>query len=338
MGRKKAKGEYNDFLDDTRHQNNNDIHTTLQTASTLTRTISPPTSTQPSQHRNNTPKLKKPPLTHFLSLPITAPQLPTALTKLRQDLETHTPVPPAAVRPPGSLHLTLGVMALSPTQLSEATRHLETLDLALLLRGITTQTRAALAQDSAAVGENAGAVAHFSEASEAVEAAEGALKVSLYGLVPMQSAASTSVLYAQPKDVGGRLERFVESVKGGFEEGGWVVRDGRAVRLHVTLVNTVYAKGRRGRGGAGKDGEIGEIGEIGEGEGADGGKARRRDSKSWMRFDATGLIEAYKDFAWADDVLIDRVQICKMGARKILNEETGEIVDEKYEVVAEKRI
>lgn len=56
-----------------------------------------------------------------------------------------------------------------------------------------------------------------------------------------------------------------------------------------------------------------------------------------MRFDATELVERYKDFVWAENVRIDRVQICKMGAKKIFNE-SGEVVDEEYEVVGEKII
>jgi activating signal cointegrator complex subunit 1 len=56
-----------------------------------------------------------------------------------------------------------------------------------------------------------------------------------------------------------------------------------------------------------------------------------------LRFDARDLIDKYKDYTWAEDVRIDRVQICKMGARKTLNDD-GEVVDEQYEVVAEKGI
>jgi activating signal cointegrator complex subunit 1 len=60
-----------------------------------------------------------------------------------------------------------------------------------------------------------------------------------------------------------------------------------------------------------------------------------------MRFDARGLIESYKDFMWAEDLRIDCVQICKMGAKKIWSggrEGEGDVVDERYEVVFEKSI
>jgi activating signal cointegrator complex subunit 1 len=53
------------------------------------------------------------------------------------------------------------------------------------------------------------------------------------------------------------------------------------------------------------------------------------------------LIDRYKDFTWAEGVKIDRVQICKMGAKKIWSggsEGEGEVLDEKYEAVFEKGI
>ncbi|KAJ4991048.1 hypothetical protein SVAN01_03398 [Stagonosporopsis vannaccii] len=358
MGKKKVKGEYNDFLEDTRYQNNNDVRTTLQSTSTLTRTVSPPGPNPPSQHRNTTnlnSKPKKPPLTHFLCLPLITPenrpQLAAALAKLRTDVQSHTPVPAKAVRPVGTLHLTLGVMSLSPTQLSDAITHLGELDIAQLLRGITTQTIADSTLDSPSVSENAGAVANPA-LSPAVGADPEVLPVRLMGLVPMQKRQQTSILYAEPVEGTGRLGRFAESVRRGFEERGLLVEDQRALRLHATVVNTVYAKpkGRgawRGKAGVVRDGAVGEEGGGGDGQqqGSDGevdgeerGKAHAAGAKSWMRFDASTLIDAYKDFVWADDVRIDRVQICKMGAKKKLDEDSGEVVDEEYEVIAEKCI
>lgn len=360
MGKKKAKGEYNDFLEDTRYQNTNAVHTTLQSTSTLSRTVSPPA---PSQHRTTTTphsKPKKPPLTHFLCLPLITPEnrphLAAALDHLRADVKAHTPVPPQAVRPVGTLHLTLGVMSLSAAQLADAIAHLEELDIAQLLRGITTQAIAAETADQAGVSENGGAVANPSVSFSAAVGADpgAALVVRLMGLLPMQRPSQTSILYAEPVDGTGRLERFAQSVRGMFEEGGWVVEDQRGLRLHATVVNTVYAKAKGrgvkpgragGKGDAGVDGGVQgdggqQQGSGGEQEGVDGeetGKANRPDKKSWMRFDAGSLIDAYKDFVWAEDVRIDRVQICKMGAKKILHEETGEVMDEEYEVVAEKR-
>lgn len=166
MGKKKSKGEYNDFLEDARPRDNNEIRTTLQSTSTLARNISPPAiSKQQSQHRDNTNSKsnpKKPPLTHFLCLPLISDsnrsQISTALEQLRKDVEAHTPVPPKAVRPVGTLHLTLGVMSLSPPQLAHATQHLSDLNISQLLRGITTQKLAESAADTPTVSESLGAV------------------------------------------------------------------------------------------------------------------------------------------------------------------------------------
>lgn len=375
MGKKKTKGEYNDFTEDTRYsKTDNDIRTTLQSTSILTRNISPPASSKPQAQRHNNAhnksKPKKPPLTHFLCLPLITstnrPQIATALDKLRKDVESHTPVPPKAVRPVGTLHLTLGVMSLSPSQLDDATKHLQDLDIGQLLRGITTQRVAEEAADTQMVSEGFGAVEYPGGnplMNAAMAADPDSLVVELRGLVPMQKPRQTSILYAEPRDESGRLMRFAESVRSVFVEKEWVVKDDRPLRLHATFLNTIYAKPKgRGRGkgkpiakaaatsgvdgqdqgevdGANGASQQGADGEAEKEEGNDeGSKGHGPDAKSWMRFDASSLIEAYTDFVWAEDVRIDRVQICRMGAKKILEEGTGEVVDEQYEVVAEKKL
>jgi activating signal cointegrator complex subunit 1 len=368
MGKKKAKSEYNDFLEDTRYRSTNEIRSTLQSSSSLTRTVSPLTDKHPSHQRSSKPKTKNPQLTHFLCLPLVTSsnraQLNDALTQLHNDVQRLTPVPPKAVRPVGTLHLTLGVMSLSPSQLSDAITHLQGLELGRLLRGITTKKMAEASEASQtlanAIGENGGAVAHPTPPLPAsAEAMSGAdldpdlLAVQLRGLVPMQKPSQTSVLYAEPYDKSGRLMRFSESVRKSFEERGWVLEDKRGLKLHATMLNTIYAKDRRakkervdkagGALGAGEgDGEesagVGKQGINQEKNKAIGEEGVRQDTKSWMRFDAEALMQAYDGFVWTNDVRIDRVQICKMGAKKILHEETGEVIDEQYEVVAESRL
>ena len=53
-----------------------------------------------------------------------------------------------------------------------------------------------------------------------------------------------------------------------------------------------------------------------------------------MVFDATGILERYEDLVWMEDVPLEKVAICRMGAKK-----TGYVVDgvedEAYEVDAE---
>jgi activating signal cointegrator complex subunit 1 len=369
MGKKKAKSEYNDFLDDTRYQTTNEIRSTLHSSTSLTRTVSLPTDKQPSHQRNSKPKTRNPQLTHFLCLPLVTSsnraQLDDALTQLRHDVERLTPVPPKAVRPVGTLHLTLGVMSLSPSQLSDAIAHLQGLELGRLLRGITTKKMAEEASEASqtqanAIGENGGAVAHPTSTLPASKnAMSGAdldpdvLVVQLRGLMPMQKPRQTSVLYAEPYDKSGRLMRFSESVRSSFEENGWVLEDKRGLKLHATTLNTIYAKDRRARkdrvdeaggtlnaekGSGEGSADVGKQGVSQEENKANGEEDVRQNTKSWMRFDAEALMQAYDGFVWTNDVRIDRVQICKMGAKKILHEETGETIDEQYEVVAESRL
>lgn len=76
--------------------------------------------------------------------------------------------------------------------------------------------------------------------------------------------------------------------------------------LHATLVNTVYTRS------------------------AKSGKTRW--SKGSSRFDATALIERYRDVEWAADVRIEKVEICKMGASDVV--EGGRVVDKVYEEIA----
>ena len=361
MGKRKTKGEYNDFTEDTRYtMDRNDVRTTLQSSSTLSRNISPPASTNRT-NTHNKPKAKKPPLTHFLCLPLVTstnrPRLSQALSEFRSDVEKVTPVPAQAVRPVGTLHLTLGVMSLSSSQLSDAVEHLQDLDIGRILRGITTQKIAEAGIDTPTVSEGLGSVenppAMSGMENAALQADPDVLSIDLRGVLPMQKALHTSILYAEPVDKTGRLLSFGESLRGSFEEHGWIVKDDRALRLHATVLNTVYAKSRaRGRGKSKETprsaaeaeaprseeqgaGALDQQGTDGEARRLEDGERHVSDSKSWMRFDARNLIEAYTDFIWAEDVRIDRVQICKMGAQKIVDQGAGEITDEQYEVVAE---
>ncbi|KAF3046804.1 hypothetical protein E8E11_003860 [Didymella keratinophila] len=365
MGKRKTKGEYNDFTEDTRYtKDTDDARTTLQSSSTLSHNISPPASIDHT-NTHNKPKAKKPPLTHFLCLPLVTstnrPRLSQALSEFRSDVEKVTPVPAQGVRPVGTLHLTLGVMSLSPSQLSDAVKHLQDLDIGRVLRGITTQKIAEAGIDTPTVSEGLGSVENPPALLDnaALQADPDVLSIDLRGVLPMQRVRQTSILYAEPVDKTGRLLGFGERLRGSFEERGWVVRDDRALRLHATVLNTIYAKPKGKRGGrinvprpvvsganatetmekdSGGDDIDGQDrhGTEGENEKSEHGKGHASDFKSWMRFDASNLIEAYKNFIWAEDVRIDRVQICKMGAQKIVDEGTGEIIDEQYEVIAEK--
>ena len=79
--------------------------------------------------------------------------------------------------------------------------------------------------------------------------------------------------------------------------------DDRPLKLHATIVNTIYAK---------------SGGRLGQG---------------LLRFDATEFVERFKDSVWAEDIRIEKIAICKMGAKKLFTPD-GKIVGEEYEMVA----
>lgn len=96
--------------------------------------------------------------------------------------------------------------------------------------------------------------------------------------------------------------------------------------LHATIVNTTYAKGKnKGKGSRGW------------GRGRGGGK---------IEFDAMEVMSVFNEqgggregdvggeFVWADGVVIDRVVICEMGAKKVEDDDIGM----EYVRVAEKMI
>lgn len=99
----------------------------------------------------------------------------------------------------------------------------------------------------------------------------------------MGSRQMASVLYTIPCDDSGRLRAFAEAVRAAFEAEGLVVRDGREMRLHATVVNTVYSRGGRSTG-------------------------RQRET-----FDARNVVDRYRGVAFAEEFRLDRVAICRMG-------------------------
>ncbi|KAI6369968.1 hypothetical protein MCOR25_004314 [Pyricularia grisea] len=261
----------------------------------------------------------RPVLTHFLAIPLvpsspTSPariQLSRALTAFRDEVTTGYGVPPDAVRPPGTLHLTLGVMALGGNNGGGG-------DLAravALLR--TMKPREVLAEAAGKGGEGL------------LGGDGGGLTISLRGLCTMQKDTSkATVLYAQPTLVSqpaaspNILQSFCERVAAVFKDAGLMVAENRPLKLHATVVNTIYAKGgqrssRRGGGGG-------------------GGK---RFGKDKVTIDATGILERFEDYVWAEDIHLNSLVIYRMGAKKIRREgiDSGEHEedDAAYEVEAE---
>ncbi|KAH7311654.1 kinase A anchor protein [Stachybotrys elegans] len=223
----------------------------------------------------------KPMPTHFLCIPLAGPQLARSLADFRADVTSATGfgIPVEAVRPLGTLHLTLGVMVLRDDALARAIDTVRGLRLA----------------DALAAANPAGG-------------AERRPSVTLRGLHPMQAASRTSVLYAPPVDADGVLFRFCQQLRKPFLDGGLMADEGRPLLLHATIVNTIYVKGRGG-GGGGR-----------------GGKRER------LTLDARDMLSRYDDYVWMEDMPLDKVTLCRMGAKKVEGDKEG---DEAYEVVAE---
>lgn len=230
---------------------------------------------------------RRPPLTHFLSLPLITSssrvELSAGLERLRQSIASSNQntagqfvraIPSEAIRPIDSIHLTLGVMSFQEDKLEQAIALLRRLDIPRLLEPPTFEQTEAV-QSSAPVPP---------------------LDITLQSLLSMHSPTDTSVLYAEAMDASQRLYRFGERLKAQFEGAGVMVPDKRPLKLHATLFNTVYVKNK-------------------------------------PRIDATNLQKEFKSFVWAKDIHIERVAICKMGAKKEFDAH-GELLSEKYEEVA----
>ncbi|KAL1884310.1 hypothetical protein VTK73DRAFT_4 [Phialemonium thermophilum] len=245
----------------------------------------------------------KPFPTHFLCVPIVTPssrpQLALSLEAFAVDVTNPASfgVPREAIRPVGTLHLTLGVFAFPRDKdegLKKATQLLKSLKVKDLLP--TPVPPAPIVQ----AGEK--------------PTATGPPTLTLRGLASMQSVHKTSVLYAPPVDPDGTLQAFCERVRRIFQEAGLLVEDTRPLLLHATILNTVYAKGV----------------ERSEGVGQPRKSFHRRRER--LTIDAQGILERYEDQVWLENFKVTKIAICKMGANKIV---VDGVEDEVYEVVAE---
>lgn len=272
------------------------------------------------------PSAKKPPLTHFLCLPLittaSKPQLEHSLKaftdatspqperdpepselKIRDEISNEEGtlrfVPAKAIRPLGTLHFTLGVMSLGQDQVKEATEYLQALDLDALL-------------SSANASETQSNVAP--------------LKINLTGLHSMHEPVKTSILYAAPEDLTGKLYPFCVALQKEFTDRGVLISDDRELKLHATIVNTIYAKGSRLTQDSSKvQGSSTQTTDRSQGHGPN--------AKAPLKLDATKLLDQYKDYVWAENIILDRLAICEMGAKKVFDD-TGKLVEERYTEVA----
>ena len=264
-------------------------------------------------------------MTHFLCIPLVTPLSKPQLEKALSNFTAHVAgdaldtdeskykIPVKAIRPIGTIHLTLGVMSLDAKMLEAARRFLRNLTVTSLLRQNSSQvTKAAgiSAPDSIITTQN-----HTStEETAAVGVASpdpaiSPLIVSVTGIQPMHSPASTTILYAVPVDPSSRLFPLCEALRSAFIDSGFLLPDSRPLKLHATIVNTVYVKGhnnRKRRGGHGKD------------------------RRGGLRIDAIEIVQEFNNYVWMENVRLDRISICEMGAKKV--EIGGNVVEEYLEV------
>ncbi|EWC43550.1 hypothetical protein DRE_01437 [Drechslerella stenobrocha 248] len=259
-------------------------------------------------------------LTHFLAIPLHGQHftpLPPAYASFKSavaqfaidetpppdaDADADTRIPPGAIRDFNTLHLTLGVMSLPTTeQLQTALSTLESLDLRRFLPAAADATTT----DPRLYIDLKG-VAAMSSAPSRIQ------KCGVLMIPPVDSADATSE----------RLYPFARAVRDHFVEAGVMQLEARPLKLHATIVNTVYCKPGKGARDSKRK----------------GGKVRRDD----LQFDATDVLERYRETVFAERLEVDRVQICKMGAKKgveVVGEDGGvDIVGGGYEVVGSRLI
>lgn len=271
----------------------------------------------------------KPFPTHFLCLPLvnaaSRPQLAASLAAFAADVTSPDSfgIPAGAVRPVGTLHLTLGVMSLPPSkggggeEGSEGSNAGGVERAVELLRSISPRgILAEIRNSSSSSAATADKGEQKSASASVAGGGDGLPPLTLRGLHSMQPASRATTLYAAPVNDGAMtLQRFCERLRAVFEEAGVMVPDARPLLLHATIVNTIYVKGRdRARGGGGGGGKVGK---------GKGGKEK-------MTLDARGILDRYDDFVWMENVPIDKIAICRMGAKDV---DGGR--DQAYEVEAE---
>ncbi|GAB7362538.1 hypothetical protein MBLNU230_g2856t1 [Neophaeotheca triangularis] len=296
---------------------------------------------------------KKPQLTHFLCLPLvnqkSRPQLEASFQRFKDDVVAKPPgtsiankdhddeaqpattvttkVHPKAIRPIGALHCTLGVMSLNESQLKEAIDCLDALDVSKLL-------------NDAASSNNKDAESYEKRGTE------DPIELTLRGLETMHAAEKTSILYTAPSDPSERLRPFCLAVQDIFRSKGLLIPDDRPLKLHATIVNTIYAKGNARRhpkrvaesakpeaAPPGDTTAQASTSDAAPGSADDRSQGHGPNANAPLKMNATGLLQAYQKFAWAEHVVLDRIAICEMGTKKKYDEE-GRIVGEEYKEVA----
>lgn len=227
-------------------------------------------------------------------------------------------IPAKAHRPPGTFHLTLGVMDLKePEKLKLALELLRSLDLAAILRKVDRSLRKASTaplQDIAARASE-GVSNTLSSLKRSVSPPRTkedikdipSLELSLQGLGVFPSPRSARVFWARPVDPTNRLEGLALEIHNMFKEAG-LVKAEDDLTLHATVANMSYVT--RSKGNKSRRGKIDATELVSLFDRKDG------------RLEHTST-ESDRPFVWANCIMVDKVRLCKMGAVKSEDENLG---------------
>lgn len=204
-------------------------------------------------------KEKKPQLTHFLCLPlvnsISLPQLESSFAAFKAAIpaspaqqkqgqngpqkaileQGKSLIPDGALRPVGTLHLTLGVMSLpSKERIEEALEFFQSLDLVAMMheaekaernrsrKGRTEQRLPPSLPESHGDGEFDSTQETAGPATTASQTMPRPFNVSLESLYALPRPRSATVLHAAPVDSTSRLYPFCEMLRDTFLEAGFL--------------------------------------------------------------------------------------------------------------------
>ena len=159
------------------------------------------------------------------------------------------------------------------------------------------------------------------------------LIISLESLHSMTAPSSTSVPYLYPNDPTHRLLSFAQGILYEFTSAGYHVAERSRLKLHATVINTRYIRQPP------SPPPLPPPPSSSSSSSPPPFKSHFQTSRGQnqshsppIKIDARNLIETCRDWKRATHVVLDRVAICKMGARKVYGQD-GCVLDEMYEEV-----
>jgi activating signal cointegrator complex subunit 1 len=315
-----------------------------------------------------TPKYtnKKPPLTHFLCLPLltttSIPQLQESLSRFKQSVTrpnraetlgsedaeatgstTNVVIPEKAFRPLGVLHLTLGVMSLrSEKQMNDAKELLESMDLSELLEELGKHSVDSTQRQDASGGDNTARPGLDSPPSEPVGTGATFLETLKRAVKPPSlsrpkvPAAESLIMSLQG------LQAFPKPDKATVLHCPPHDPTSRLYPFCLRLKQRFIESGFMEQ----EDRPLVLHATIVNTVYAKRDRRHEKRRMGSITFDATEIMRTYNEkggiedgsvtceFVWAEGILIDRVRICEMGA-KVVDDTT---LGQEYAVFAEKMI